>query len=276
MNSEWLKILKNIASFISDAGPLFMFVFGLVTQKLYKKYRAHLLNKVLSLRKAPLEVVVGTRYGHIVHNEIKTSPTEEYITYQSSAALVEIYKMADTVFSNSSDREQLLVYSRDNKIKNERNNAFILGGFLANSYVQNLFLERFTNVKFSCSADTYEKYTKLRPILEVNTSVDPSKRRICVNGRELFSYDRNDEGYIVLIKLTGKADFKNSDHGTHHICFGNNATTTLQAIRCYHNFRKEIHSRLKKRKDHYFVIVKCSQSGQLDFLNFHDITDDVF
>ena len=276
MSSQIIELLKDIVSVISDVLPLIMFIFGLATQKLYKKHRAHLLNKVLSLKKSPLEVVVGTRYGHITHNENKTSPNEEYITYKASAVLVEIYKMADTIFSKKLDDETPLVYSNDNHIQNERNNAFIIGGFLANSYVQNLFLERFTNIKFSCSEETYEKYEKLRPILEFDPEYSTSKRRICVNDKELFSYDRHNEGYLVLIKLTGKADFKNSDHGTHHICFGNTASNTLQAVCCYNDFRNEIYKRLKKRKEHYFVIIKCKRGGQLDFLNFYDLSDEVF
>lgn len=276
MNSESFELMKKIVSIISDALPLIMFIFGLTTQKLYRKYRAYLLNRVLSLKKSPLEVVVGTRFGHIVHNETKTSPTEEYLTYKASAALMEIYKMADTVFHNKLNGETPLIYSRDSRLQNERNNAFIIGGFLANSYVQNLFLERFTNIKFSCSEDTYKEYKMLHPILENNPKYNQTKRRICINKRELFSYDRQNEGYIILIKLTGKSDFKNSDHGTHHICFGNNAATTLQSISCYNNFRTEIHRRLKKRKEHYFVVIKCTQGGQLDFLNFHDVTDEVF
>jgi hypothetical protein len=76
--------------------------------------------------------------------------------------------------------------------------------------------------------------------------------------------------------LTGEADFANRDHGTVHICFGNDKHATLSSAKCFNENRNELHKRLKHRKNHYFVIAKCSTNNAIDFTTFRDLTDEVF
>lgn len=271
MIEDILDFYNKYDSCIKLLFVLIVYVFGLFTTKLHRLHQSRLLRRILSLKKAPIEIVMPVRNGKISASSITTSPSDNYVTYAESMTIIEIYKLSSVIRKND---DYNVVYGSSQIIMSQSNNYFFVGGYHANVFVQNLFLEKFKNVKFSCSEETFSQYQSLQPILEVFSCKDPNKRRICVNGKMLFSYDHNREGYIVLIKLTGDSDFHNCDHGTYHICFGNNSKTTLAAIKCYNESLKELYGRLKTHCDHYFIVIKCI-NNQPDFQDFYDITNDV-
>ena len=80
------------------------------------------------------------------------------------------------------------------------------------------------------------------------------------------------EGYIMLIKQTNK------NCGTHFICFGNSALTSKKAIKCLTESTDIIYDLTKKHKKHFFIILKCSLNGDIDFEKEHilDFTEKMF
>lgn len=276
MIAKIIEFYQEYKSLFSAVLPIVTYLIGLFSGKLIKRYRAYTLNRILSLKKSPLEIIMPIRYGNVSPAIEKTSPLEGYITYTESKVFVEMNKIFETLVNKNKRETYPILYSSDQSIPKQTNNAFIIGGIFANTYVQNIFLDKFKNISFSCSRNTFLNHANISPILEEISPDNISKRRICINDDELFSYHRDNEGYVVLIKLTGKTDFLNSDHGTLHICFGNTSETTLASIQCFHNFQRELYKRLKKRKKHYFVIIKCKNGCELDFRNFYDLTDKMF
>lgn len=84
------------------------------------------------------------------------------------------------------------------------------------------------------------------------------------------------DGCIVLIRLVGEYAFGNKEHGTVHICFGNTVDTNRYAAKCFTTYFHELYRRLKNIKGNYFVVLKCTDDGIIDFNSFKDYTAEVF
>lgn len=246
------------------------YIIGLFSTKfsgIRKKYK---LKRILNLKKTSSELILPVREGHIKTDELSTSLTSNYVTYDEALILFELKKFLNELGGKITE----LSLSKDNQEINSLKNNFYFGGFLVNNYVRRIFKERFPMVKFTCSKYTYDTFDNIRCNLISNDSND-DKRYIQINGKNCLKYSRQEEGYIILIKMSGRKDFSESEHGTVHICFGNNSTTTLAAARCFTEHRSELYHRLKHRKNHYFAIAKCV-NGEVSFNTFKDMTDEVF
>ena len=276
MLEKLIMFINQYSDYIRFSISVLSFLCGVFIKKVFAFFKAIWLNIMLSMPNCPSNIIVPARYGDIYISNNKTTPKEKYITFEEASIILEINKVLEIL----RDRRKQVNYYTDESTLEDNHNTFLIGGFLANKYVSELINKKFASVKFGCSPETFKNHRELQNILISCKNSNEKLRWIEVHQnkdyKQLFSYNRDTGGYIVLAKLTGKADFNNINHGTVHICFGNNARTTLQSAKCYNKYRRELFRRLWRHTQHYFVIIECNNDGVPDFSRFHDLTELIY
>ena len=241
--------------------------------EIYKLKRIMKLKRTRMFKKPVCSINWAKRSGVLINDEnVRATqiPRNDFVTDAEVFAAFGAYR---TIFET--DGEPVLSDNKDNN-----GNMFCVGGPLSNTETQELFIKYFPNISFGVSqAAGYinEKNQKgIGNVAHIDEDRNSGTIRIKTSEEtKVFSFDRRHEGYIMLIRFAG-VDVGDKSCGTVHVCFGNNAETTTKAAKCYTEHTNELYKRLRKRKDHYFVIIKCSKHGRIDFRSFLDITDYAF
>ena len=164
---------------------------------------------ILNLRKSNSGIFIPVRNREIktaIDNVYESSSVyqDDLVIYNEVLILYEVKKLIDEIGKKST----LEIY-KDRASFHTNNNAFYFGGYEAHEYVRDVFVEKFPMIRFTCLEETYNKWkdVKIKKILEI--SQDTNKRHIKLDGEEILEYDASkDEGYIVMIKRTGKTDLE--------------------------------------------------------------------
>lgn len=250
--------------------PVIAFIIGWTISKLKNYKNNEKIKSVLSLKKNDSLIIMPVWEGTGIIE--KTRPARKCLLYEESFILHEIKTTVNDIFkSNFSAKFMGLVDS--STLLEPSNNHFYFGGYGPHANVYRMLKQFCSIVKFSCDEESYEHHKHKDVLYPCKHKADI--RQIRVGDSKPFEYDCVKEGYVILIKLTNKI-LKDDGRGTIHICFGNSATATLASAQCFNRHRVELHSRLKKRKTCYFVIMKCYSNGEIDFTSFVDYTDEVF
>lgn len=248
---------------------------GLMTTKLASYKKRKKVKKILALKKSNTDIFLPVRPGEIKLNTNVgvTVITDEFVTFHEALSIFGIERVVQEVGGNISEPSKMI---QSNEIETS-NNAFYLGGPLANHQVARFFREFFPGVKFGCPPNSKYLNEKNRDSLFDFVFVDDSDDvgNVDFSG-DMVQFGRNTEGYVILIRLMGKDDFGDCNHGTVHICFGNSAVTTRAAAKCYTAYGDELYRRLKGKHGHYFIFLKCTSEGVVNFNTFQDMTDKAF
>lgn len=287
-----IDFIENISLIFKVLFTIISFVLGFLSSKILANIRKRKLSKLISINKNNCEVLIPVRYGFLNYSTNTSENLKEeechsiktpyhYVTFKESYTIFEVQKIMKQLYINN---EILLLHPNSKEVQSY-NNKFCFGGILANEYVERIFNKSMgapfhfkQNFYLGCTSELYyrEGHDHLQPLLIINDEL---------NGNVLYWGDSKDnvkeyryeKYYIILVKISSN-DFEDKEHGTIHICFGNGADTPLIAIKCFINHTKELYKRLSKHKNHYFIIMKCSYNGEVDFSkeSFMDLTETMF
>lgn len=287
-----IDFIENISLIFKVLFTIISFVLGFLSSKILANIRKRKLSKLISINKNNCEVLIPVRYGFLNYstNTSANLKAEEcysmktpyyYVTFTELNTIFEVQKIMKQLHINN---EIILLRPNSTDVKSY-NNKFCLGGMLANEYVERIFNKSMgasfhfkQNFYLGCTSEFYymEGHEHLQPLLKINDEL---------NGNILYWGDSKDnvneyryeKYYIILVKISSN-DFEDNEHGTIHICFGNGAEATLVAIKCFINHTKKLYKLLSKHKNHYFIILKCSYNGEIDFSeeSFEDLTVTMF
>jgi hypothetical protein len=270
-------IIMNLLLFFADYNYIFAIIIPILTGIagfMITKYNRHVkkkkINTILKLTKTDVDIKVPTR-GGVVKPTGKATPLDtSFIAFDDALALHDVINIVQIV------RHESPSFSTGEVIDFDKNN-FCIGGPLANEAVAYLFRRYFASVKFGIPPksinDNPQSYELLKDFIYEEASDDIGT--ISFNNSE-FKFKRDIDGCIVLIRLVGEYAFGNKEHGTVHICFGNSVDTSRLAPKCYTTNLSQLHRRLKGVKGNYFVVLKCTDKGSIDFDSFKDYTAEVF
>jgi len=239
---------------------------------MYVEMKRYRIKKILSLKDCKSGILLPTRNRGIVLSGL--DPVNiDVVIYKEVLILFEIIKTINKVGIDSEIEMYKYVDSFDHN-----KNIFYFGGYLVHDYVKNILVDKFSMVKFTCSKKSYEAQTDDRVKKLLQVSECDSRWHILINDVAVLEYDASEdskEGYVVLIKRTGLADFGSDDYGTEHICFGNTPNANISIARSFVHHTNGLYKHLKKHKSHYFIIAKF-ENGKINYNSIIDLTDIVF
>ena len=121
---------------------------GLMTTKLASYKKRKKVKKILSLKKSNTDIFLPVRPGEIKLNTNVgvTVITDEFVTFHEALSIFGIERVVQEVGGKISEPSKMI---QSNEIETS-NNAFYLGGPLANHQVARFFREFFPSVKFGC------------------------------------------------------------------------------------------------------------------------------
>ncbi len=248
-----------------------MWICGYFTTRFAKHIKKQKLNQILDFKKEDVEVLLPVRHGRLelTNPYGATELVDNFVTYDEMRSLLKLEEMIDEIGLN-------ICFSSDSSL-DKSNNVFCIGGPLSNINTANYFRDTkiFAPITFGVACDSQYLSDKNRAKLSDLVHEDVgSVGTIRVNGKQIFDFKREHEGYVFLAKLSGKSDFADREHGTVHICFGNNSKTTYAAITSYMKHRTELNIKLKNRSN-YCLLIKCDINGNINLNHCKDITDSV-
>lgn len=271
---ELLQFYDNFDYLFAVIVPIITWLIGFITTKYIIIRKRRKLQRILKLRKVETDIILPIRPGELklTSNVSATEISNDFVTFEEALSIYDI----DRVVQDAGGSCTSLTTQSNNDKTDESNNIFCIGGPLSNSRVARYFREFFPTVKFGCPPNSRYINDHNRESLSNFVFVDDSDDIGTINFTNwTFDFNRKNEGYIILARLMGKNDFGDCGHGTVHICFGNNAITTRAAAKCYSSHREELYRRLKN-EGHYFVILKCTNNGIVNFNTFRNVTDEAF
>ena len=252
--------------------------------------KKHILKKdvryLLKMNENPIYVIWPLRRGKL-DDSSSTALEWTYVTLDEALALNELQKLTKDLRGPKYEMPSPTA-TRINRESSD--NLICIGGPMVNEEVANYFRKQLPNVKFKWTNKNdvarIEKFQDFIFLADADPEYGLADNEIRLinqdNGKDdiVFNYDSKRGGYVFLIRLTG-VDFNNSENGTVHILFGNDAACTLAAVKVLNKQRKALIKRLKakKRNGHYAVLIKCHKNGDhavVDFNQFFDYTDECF
>ena len=273
---NFLEVVEKYDYILKALVLVLTWVFG----KEYTKFRSELkrrkLQRLLMLRNQRTVIVAPVRSGRVKldSNVGATEIENDFITMDEALSIYDANKLIDDVSGQCLSVSKI---ESSNETVSVSNNVFCIGGPLSNDYAKKQFKSFFSSIKFGHPPKAKYLTNKNQKLLYDFTFEEKSDGEGCVKiGNEAFTFDRDTEGYIILIRLLGTVDFEHREHGTVHLCFGNNSITTKAAVKCYAEHCEELYRRLRKKRGHYFVMIKCSSDGAIKFKTFVDVTDKAF
>lgn len=273
-------MILSLLEFYEKYDYLFAIILPIITGLIgyfSKKYTVQLkkkrLNKILRLKNETIEILIPIRYGKLTLSSEygATEIVDSYVTKREMDAAILAKDMFDKIGVSSTISNSP---SQDNN-----NNIFCIGGPLSNINTANYFRDTklFKPISFSVPKGSHYVSNRnrmhLSDLVHENDSTEDI-RTINVAGCQILNFQYKHEGYIFLAKLSGALDFDDPEHGTVHICFGDNSETTYAAITSYCKYIKKFNKMLKK-KEHYCLLIKCDKNGNINFNHCKDITDTV-
>ena len=268
--------------FIADYNYIFAIIIPIATGIIGfmgAKYNRYVKNKkiksILKLTNNTVDIILPTRHGEVTPtNDDKTVIEAEFV------ALNDLRAFYDTVgVIQDSGYEVSLVSDTDTlNNSNELKNIFCIGGPVANRKVASYFRRYFTSVKFGMPPDKYINDYNREALVDFIYSESSVNVGTIAFGETEFKFKRGVRGggCIILIRLVGEDTFGNREHGTVHICFGNTVETNKHAAKCYTKYFSEFYRRVKKIRGNYFIVLKCTNDGIIDFSSFKDYIAEVF
>jgi len=233
------------------------------------------IKKVLSLRKSGTELILPVHQGLGQINAY--SPSGKYIAYDEVLIINEVNKVMYSIFRGKHTLN-IKGFVAKRTFLDQSSNHIYFGGFRAHDIVLTMMVKHCGNVKFSMDSERYEKkyrnHAKYKDIYYACEKHKEDEHSVKVDDHT-FIYNPTIEGYIILLKLTNKF-LKNKGRGTVHICFGPEGYETAIAAKSFNDSRIELYNNLRKRKSHYFAIMKCNKNGEIDFKSFEDLTEKAF
>ena len=200
------------------------------------------ISKVFHLKKDDVEILIPDRYGKLtlLSSTGATELTDNFVTKGEMEAAVilrdEIRNLGltGTILSKPT--------------KDKTCNIFCIGGPLSNASTADYFRNKtiFHPVTFGVPKDSQylseRNRKKLSDLVHEDKEDESGRSRgsIYLQGKEIYSFDREYEGYVFLAKLSGRVDFHNEEKGSVHICFGNNSNTTLSAVKSYFKYNGKL------------------------------------
>lgn len=255
---------------------VFSWIIGSFSPKLKKLYKGHKIVRLFKLKKGKTSIILPVRTGNLLDKtNQKTKCDSEYIAFNESMVYSEMSLLFNEIYNQ---RELSIKKDIDKSDKSSfEGNVFCIGGPLSNNRTRVLFKHIFktNSIKFSIANEKYKLHKDRSDFKEYIVSNDdinlkePFKEEniglsyIELNNKIIFN-NREEEGYIFLLKTNGQKVFGDSDIGTIHICFGSDDFYTLIAARSYKKNIKNLY-KLLKGKDEYIIIIKCTQNGDLQF-----------
>ncbi len=272
--------------FLTIVVPVGTFFLGLF----FKKKKNKVVKKILSLKEnVPCEVIIPTWAGNLEFSVEEASKlfdtygrevaTYDYVRKEEAEALFHIQNLLNVAEIKS----DLLIKSPSSMDFKDENNKFICGGPLANIYLKRIFsgenISPFSFKRrflFGVKPHWYHREeNKKFQELEILIPEDFRGRYLYV---EKDSLDGNfdtiyiPEGFIVLIRYVSK------NRGTFFISFGNSAQTSMKGLASIIEDSDELYDIVKKHKRNFFLLLKCSPSGDLCFEDdcVLDLTEKMF
>lgn len=249
--------------------PVVVLIFVWVVSKLKSYISNTKIKRVLSLTKNDSIIIVPVWEGKEIISE-KAQP-RDCILYEEAFIIGEIKTTVSDIHKTKFPANFIGRVDNTTFLESSSNH-FYFGGYAVYDNVHRMLRQHCNNVKFPCDKESHQNHRHKDILYPCELKGDIRDIKI---GDYIFTYDCVKESYVILIKLTNKA-LKDNERGTVHICFGNSATGTFASARCFNNHRVELYNRLKKRKTHYFAIMKCYNNGEIDFTSFRDYTDEAF
>ena len=240
------------------------------------------LHRLIGFNKnLPIEVMLPTFTGNLDYTpkemvrrgeKIKTV---DYITLDESNALlylqnlVHIYEMNGKIILKGSD-----------KSFSTASNKVLIGGPLNNKYLHDIFSKNKSSIfsfngRFKFGVKSYwvsrrknDFFTDIEEMLPTDDSPNKllyldkkgNKNTISIKSR-----------YIILIKLN-KNDLQISNTGPLLICFGDSAFSTNKSVQCLTESLYDLSKHIRN-KSHYFVVLKCTEHGDIQFAEKDGIID---
>lgn len=214
-----------------------------------------------------------------IHPALKGS---KYImTVEGSRSVEEITRIVEDVISSDAVIDYKIPTDNPMTIYSGSNNLFLVGDIFSNDMIREIFLQQFSKLKFVVSQGQYdEKFSDLLKLTNGNAS---KVGGFMIDGVQMHSLDYNTEheGYVMWIKMTGKADFNSESRGTIHLCLGSSPMATWKAVRCYNTRRAEMIRFTRMHTNHYFLVAKVGrdnvpQFGGNDRVGIVDLTKEMF
>ena len=268
---NFLQLFADYNYIFAIIVPIITGIAGFMLTKYNRYVKKKKINAILKLTKTDVDIIVPTRKG-IVKPAGKATPLDTfYVAFNDALALHDVIDVVQTTGHKISFRTE-----KSNDFDGSKD-IFCIGGPLANETVAALFKKCFASVKFGIPPtsikDNPQHYESLKDFIYEEASDDVGS--IYFN-KSPFNFTRGEDGCIVLIRLIGEYTLGNKEHGTVHICFGNSVATSRLASQCYTKYLPELHRRLKEIKGNYFVVLKCTDRGIIDFNSFKDYMQEVF
>ena len=288
-----LETIWNFINTISVYLEICIFVFttigGFLIGFFFKKLNSRKLKRILSFSsKGDCEIILPVWTGTLEYSQKEinsykknkgTPPAVyEYIQYGETESILHIQHICNLIGLSS---DLMLKLPTDPDLKTT-NNKFICGGPLSNIYLKHIFSAKDTSpfsfkrrFLFGSSASWMERESN-KPFLDIEKQLPPNTRgRIFYVEKDTeneFDEIHIPEGFMIFIKHTQEK------RGTHFIAFGNSALTSKKAVKCLFEETDIIYDITKKHKKNFFIIIKCSNSGDADFDkgSIIDLTEKMF
>ncbi len=259
-----------------------------------KIIRRQKLRKILGFKKGvKSEIILPVWNGTLEYSEKeareyrkqygRSVQQSKYVFMDEAASLI----VAQRVFSEARINDELVLKTYEEGNFDSKDNQIVLGGPLSNSYQFNLFDYEGTSYfsfkkkfLFGCRPLSYaaKKHNGKQKILkEIATDTNWRHSFFLQDIDEEMANGKFDQivipqNYIILIRK------KEKNHGTVFSCFGNSAFMSQRSLSCLLDHTNDIYKLVKKHKDQFFLIFKCSTNGDMffDTKNVMDLTNIMF
>ena len=264
------ELLNGIFSFICKFIELLVQTFT----------RQRKMKRILSFKKKIRTLVLPLREGYI-NGVVKT---KNYVSDEVEAIAGIIETLSISGYSTHVDFEEVLFEETGYDVmafSNRHSSDYIvLGGPAGNRFTCEILRKYFPHVKLACGETSYKVYEELGLSDRFYKVSDGEKKRNilyeeCGTVKEYEIGSGHDSTYIILIKMTS-SDFQCKDNGTVHIVWGGWTRATKAAALLFIDFQKEMYRRLKKHRDHYFIVCEYCKDFGVNFERWKDLTDVMF
>ena len=227
----------------------------LVKTLILDRYANRKIRRIFEFGKEKVIILIPTR-GDMVGDSKTTVIEDDFVTFDEAIAA----SVATSLATKLNNKVQIDVKSSNVDTPPTNNNLICIGGPLANKMTGWIFEKYFDDFKIGCPKDKYldennkshlEKYVYYDEEINIST--------LSKNGKIVYSFNntQKNDGYICIMWVNIKKDFKNKRSGNCVVLFGNNAMTTRKACSFFNekSYIKNIYPLIKKVKKTILKIV---------------------
>ncbi len=270
METVIAELLNGILGYICKASELLILTFT----------RQRRMKRILTMKKKKRTLILPLREGYI-NGVVKT---KNYISDEVEAVAGIIEMLSVSGYSTHVIFEEVVFEEKGHDLMafSDRHSSdyIVLGGPAGNRFTCEILRKYFSHIQIACGESSYKTYVELGVADRFYKVCDGESRRDILyqekGQKKKYEVGNGcDSTYIILIKMTA-SDFQCKDNGTVHIIWGGWPQATKAAVLLFVNYEKEIYRRLKKHREHYFIVCEYCKDFGINFERWEDLTDVMF